>query len=221
MSEEILTSQNNTEEVKETSVSEETSILSSVESDKKDTTETTETTDQNTDKVTQEKETKSEESESDGSEKHAPDEYEDFKLPEGFDADPDITNSFKELAKKFDLTQGEAQELIDFSIQQAQKSTESQQAIYENTIKEWKEQVKNDLGVNFDKELAYAAKTRQRFSNPELDKFLDDSGLGNHPSLVKLYIAVGKAISEDNFESGGETKGASKAQSLYPSMPNP
>lgn len=48
-----------------------------------------------------------------------------------------------------------------------------------------------------------AAKALDRFGGPEFRKFLDESGLGNHPAMLKFAYQAGSAISEDSFERGG------------------
>lgn len=48
-----------------------------------------------------------------------------------------------------------------------------------------------------------SAKALDRFAGPEFREFLDQTGLGNHPALVKFSFLAGSAISEDTtFERG-------------------
>jgi hypothetical protein len=49
----------------------------------------------------------------------APEKYEDFKLPEGMPVNKEMTEGFKSVAKKLNLTQSQAQDLVDFSAKQS------------------------------------------------------------------------------------------------------
>ena len=50
---------------------------------------------------------------------------------------------------------------------------------------------------------AASAKAIERFGGTELRQYLDDTGLGNHPAMVKAFFLAGSAISEDTtFERG-------------------
>ncbi len=49
-----------------------------------------------------------------------------------------------------------------------------------------------------------AAKTLDRFGGDKFRSFLDETGLGNHPDMVRFAYLAGTAISEDTtFERGG------------------
>ncbi|MEI6907818.1 peptidase, partial [Klebsiella pneumoniae] len=53
------------------------------------------------------------------------------------------------------------------------------------------------------------------FGTPELKEYLNGTGLGNHPELVKAFIKVGKAMSEDGMVTGKEGGQRSAAEVLY------
>jgi hypothetical protein len=55
------------------------------------------------------------------------------------------------------------------------------------------------------------------FATPELRTLLNESGLGNHPEIIRAFYRAGKAISEDGFVAGGH-KATDKgdAKRLYP-----
>lgn len=65
-----------------------------------------------------------------------------------------------------------------------------------------------------------SAKALDRFGGPEFREFLETTGLGNHPAMLKMAYQVGKAIAEDNtFERGGPPSSApkSRTEKYYPS----
>lgn len=58
-----------------------------------------------------------------------------------------------------------------------------------------------------------AAKAIDRFAGPEFREFVDQNGLGNHPSLLRFAFLAGSAISEDtSFENGAGASAAPKTR---------
>ena len=55
------------------------------------------------------------------------------------------------------------------------------------------------------------------FGGEDLTKYLDDTGLGNHPDLIKTFIKMSDAVREDNkatanLKSSSPTSGVSTPQ---------
>lgn len=154
----------------------------------------------------------------------APEKYE-FNLPEGIVLDEAINTEFKGLAKELNLSQENAQKLLDLEFKHLQNQTKAAAESWTKTTNDWAEQTKKDLGTGYQEELKYAAKFIDRIAGPELGKevrkLLDDTKMGNHPALAKLFIAAGKAISEDTLEVGSSKEGGDQqnlGQIFYPNM---
>lgn len=140
-----------------------------------------------------------------------------FTAPEGTEYDPEILESFSGAAKEAGLTQDAAQKLIEkMAPAIAARQVDQIQAIH----KEWQESSTADKefgGEKLAENLGVARKALNTFGTPELQKLLDDTGLGNHPEVIRAFFRAGKAISEDKFVSGspaGSGK-ASAANVLY------
>lgn len=135
-----------------------------------------------------------------------PDEYADFTVGEGAEIDADVLSNFKGIAKELGLTQEGAQKLIDLQSAMAAKQEQALTESREGLRKQWSDAVRNDPefgGEKYDENVAIAAKTMQAFGDDTLRTLLNDSGLGNHPSLVKFCHRIGKAISEDRLVMPG------------------
>jgi hypothetical protein len=61
--------------------------------------------------------------------------------------------------------------------------------------------------------LSVAKKALDAFGTAELRTLLNESGLGNHPEIVRLFFRAGKAISEDRVVTGstGQAKAGPKS----------
>jgi hypothetical protein len=154
----------------------------------------------------------------------APDKYE-FKAPEGHTYDPQILSAFSETAKSLNLTQEAAQQFLD---SMAPAVAQRQQAQIEAIRTEWVSKANSDAEIGGDQmpqRLSVARKALDAFGTPELRELLNESGLGNHPEIIRAFYRAGKAISEDTYVGGsaGSGKPAPKdfgqtAAALYPNQ---
>lgn len=150
----------------------------------------------------------------------APEKYEDFKVPEGVTVDDASLAEFKDTAKGLNLTQEQAQALVDF---QAKLSTKQAEAFH-STVAGWAEASRSDKefgGKDFDANIGLANAFVKQYGTPELLQFVKDWGVGNHPEFVRLCVRAGKAISEGSIDKGSPKPQKSSenfADSLYPSM---
>lgn len=142
-------------------------------------------------------------SEGDGDKQQgAPEKYE-FAQPEGVEMDDAGLAAFSDFAKSMNMTQEAAQAMLD---KMAPAMAARQQQAIEATRQQWAESAKADKefgGDHLTANLAVAKKALDAFGTPELRTLLNDSGLGNHPEIIRLMVRAGKAISEDTFVRGG------------------
>lgn len=143
-----------------------------------------------------------------------------FEMPEGIELDKNGVEEFTAIAKELKLPADAAKRLVDLEVKRVQAGQEQHLKLVES----WAESVKADKEIGGDKlneNLAVARKAIDTFGTPELKGFLESTGLGNHPEIVKMAVKIGKAISEDSFIRG-QPKGAATesdlAKSLFPSM---
>lgn len=162
---------------------------------------------------------------SEGKPQGAPEEYADFQLPEGVQLDAELTSDLKAVAKELNLTQEQAQKLADLAADKTQGIGARQMEAIQAAQAQWTADAKADKefgGENLAENLAVATKALDQFGTPELRTLLNESGLGNHPEIIRAFYRAGKAISEDRFipsGNGGRAGGArDAAKSLYPNQ---
>jgi hypothetical protein len=148
-----------------------------------------------------------------------PEEYADFTLPDGVTIDTEVGGEFKTLAKELGLTQAKAQQVMDLGAKLVQKADAQRAEAMASEVSKWAEASRTDKEFGGDKlaeNLAGAKKALSEFGSPELQTMLNESGLGNHPEVIRLLHRVSKAISEDKIVRGNATPGATDAaKSLY------
>lgn len=167
---------------------------------------------------------KSEDGQADKDEKvGAPEKYEDFKVPEGMELDEKAIEEFTPLAKELNLSQEQAQKLVDFQAKFQEGLLEQQTEAWDTLQDHWRSQVKEDKEVGgkaFDESIAAATAALKEFGTPELQEALVTTGMGNHPEVVRVFARIGKAIGEDKIRTGNSASNAPKsaADLLYPTM---
>lgn len=152
----------------------------------------------------------------------APDAYE-FKLPEGYELNAEMADEFGKWAKELDLPQDKAQVAADLGVKLVEQALTKQQEAYAAQVADWRKQTETDKeigGPALAENLSFAARAIDTFA-PELREVFDQTGMGNHPALVKAFIRIGKAISEDQLVGGARQSAAAEsdpAKRLFPNM---
>jgi hypothetical protein len=132
----------------------------------------------------------------------APEEYAPFELPEGFAADGPVMDSFKATAKELNLPQDAAQKVVALGAQLVQQTQQQMRDAWTATQEQWVNTIKTDAeigGAQMNERVAVAVKALDRFGSPELRKALNETGMGNHPEVVRAFYRIGLAISEDTL----------------------
>jgi len=143
--------------------------------------------------------------------------------PESYDwgetqLDGEVLTAFSEVAKELNLTQEAASKVLD---KMAPVMQARQAAQFEAARTEWAEQSKADKefgGEKLQENLGFAKRAMDAYSTPELKTLLNESGLGNHPEVIRFFVKAGKAISEDTVVTGAKGAGTESfnAKRLYP-----
>lgn len=148
----------------------------------------------------------------------APEAYE-FKAPEGSELDKEAVAQFEPIARELNLNQEQAQKLVDLYGSKVMPQLMKQQAeVWQKQIADWGDAAKADKeigGDKFDGNLTRAKQALDKFGTPELREFLETSGMGNNPELIRAFYKVGAAMSEDNLVTSNETGQRSAAEVLY------
>jgi hypothetical protein len=133
--------------------------------------------------------------------------------PEGFDKlDEKAVAAATPVFKELGLSNEQAQKLIPVAGEFAKSIVEQRDQQLLGTVMEqrasWLEDARKDPeigGQNWDKSLQDAARFMDHMGFPKgspLRGFLNDSGAGNHPELIRLFAKAGKLIAEDGVVRG-------------------
>lgn len=159
-----------------------------------------------------------------------PDKY-DFsalKLPEGVELSQEIVDAVSPIFKKYGLSQEAAAELAQVHAEALAKVETDAETKREADFKQWMADnaaaninaARKEWGHEFEANLKVAQRGLARVFDADGKRLLDETGLGNHPSFLKAFLAVGKMIQEDTPPNGAQPSGRKpSAAVLYPSTP--
>ena len=167
---------------------------------------------QDSDESSVESETSDQEPKKEG----APEKYEfNSKVADAPDElDPEVLTAFGEVAKELDLPQEAAQKVLDkvAPVMQARQA-----AVVEQVKLDWANESQADKefgGESLNDNLEIAKSSLNAFGTDALKSLLQESGLGNHPEVIRFMYRAGKAISEDSYV--GNSDGANAKSNGIP-----
>lgn len=169
-----------------------------------------------------------------------PEKYSEFKVPDGFELNPEVADKAGALFKDLGLSQDAAQRLVDFYAEQQRAVAEAPFAEYERVRQSWRDETaKSDLGdgagdlkpevkANVDRVFQYISGTKD---GPALvlsfKQIMDITGVGDHPAFVRALSLLGTSLAEGRAVTPGSpapvrapnSGPTSAAKALYPNLP--
>jgi len=140
-------------------------------------------------------------------------------LPEGMTYDEAGEKWFRETAHKLNLSAAQAAALYDEYNGRMGGVIKDIEAKRTKAAQDGLETLKKQWGGQFDTNMELVKRATAAFLDDESKKFMDESGLGNHPVLVNLFAKLGKAMAEDKFVRGQPSGKQPQPGSFhYPSM---
>ena len=128
----------------------------------------------------------------------------DIKLtaPAGVSVDEAKLKGVAEFAKANGMSQEAAQKMLEREVGLETSFNERMKTQATQAREQWVQSVKTDKelgGTNFNTAIASAQKAVQAFASPELRKLLNETGMGDHPEVVRLFAKIGNALREDSL----------------------
>lgn len=164
----------------------------------------------------------------------APESYEAFVVPEGMALDAELTGSMGPLFKEANLTQAQAQKLVDAYAKHVGKLNEGGQEAFDKVYGErqaterakqsddWLNATKADKeigGDNFEAVKTRVIEAIGAVGTAEGKQAFNEQGWGNHPELIRLVNRLIDYRPQDRGErgsSGGDNPLSSLEDRLYP-----
>lgn len=175
----------------------------------------------------------------DGKSTGAPEKYEEYKVPEGFTLDPEVKTQADKLFKGMNLSQDQAQSLVDFYAAKAKEAFDAPFNAYQDQRKEWREaaeqnpELKGKLGPGGEV-LTIIGRALDSLGDPQLAndfrQAMDMTGAGDNPAFILAFFRMSQRLVEGSHVTGrgpavsGQQRpnqpARSVAQDLWPNLPS-
>lgn len=167
----------------------------------------------------------------------APEKYEAFTVPEGYELNEKVGTEISALFKELNLPQVAAQKLVDFYAAKAVEAMDAPYKLYEETRNGWRDTIVKDPAIgngtdNLKPEVqALIGKAIDSLPNAkEFREAMDLTGAGDNPAFVKAFYELAKRLPSEGTHVAGKgpsTHGQaepgklprSAASALYPNLP--
>jgi hypothetical protein len=142
-----------------------------------------------------------------------PEKYE-LKLPEGSPLKAEHVEKVAAYAKAQGLSNEQAQAILERENGAVSSFVQEQNETIKTKMDSWVNEIKADKEIGgdaYDQTLSAAKRAVSRFATPEFIQSLNETGLGNHPELVRVFARIGKAMSDDHSVFPGAQSGGKKS----------
>lgn len=142
-----------------------------------------------------------------------PDEY-GYKLPEGLTEDKldkaRIDTWRKELHEA-GVPKAAAERIMTKYLSEEFAAGAQAKASHAKQLEQHELQIKQEFGAKFDEKVNFAQLAMREFGDEKLTQVLEETGLGSHPTVVKLFAQIGEKLADDKALGGGGGSGNSTA----------
>lgn len=169
----------------------------------------------------------------------APEKYEDYKVPEGYEIAGELKTEIDGLFKGMGLSQTDAQKLVDFYVTQTKDAFQAPFDAYKEMTDGWRKDamdhpdLKGKLGpgqeVNVRIGKFLSGLPDQQLA-ADFRALMDLTGAGNHPAFIRVIDYAARMLGEGTHVAGnGPAPGGqsapgsrppSAAQAIFPNLPS-
>jgi hypothetical protein len=132
-----------------------------------------------------------------------PEKPEDYKLdkpelPDGSGLDLAWDKKMREAAHKLNLSQGQYEALY----KEYFTSLAGAMRIVKTTMQQAHAELRKELGADYEAAMTFKTRAVKKWLPEDVAMLFEKTGIGNHPSVIKMFSAMGKAMSDHVFAEG-------------------
>jgi hypothetical protein len=125
------------------------------------------------------------------------------KLPNGAEVPKEVMSHFMGVFHKAGLSQKQAEQVFSEYMNHEGTTMANRQTAIQTSQKAALEKLKTDMGDAYEEHVTAAQVLVKTFGNPELNKWLEDTGLGNDANFVRFFGNIAKSVMDDKAIVGG------------------
>ena len=137
-------------------------------------------------------------------------EFQKPDLPEGVEYSPELEAGFRAEMFKLGLSKSQAEGLYGAYMTAWAGGLKAELEARGTKLEAATTALKTEWGADYDSNVVLMKRAVEKFGGEEFKKYMDDSGLGSDPMIVKTFTSIGKAMSEDTLTLGDPGAGEQK-----------
>ena len=118
--------------------------------------------------------------------------------------DGEAPEEFKQFAHDTGLSQDQASKFYDYLGNLGRESNEKAMKAYEQEQLQYQGQLNQEWGDDYKKNAELSRRAFLQFADADTVKFMEETGMGNHPGMTKMFARIGQFLTEDNRLVGGQ-----------------
>jgi len=118
------------------------------------------------------------------------------------DYEPEQTENYRQFAHQLGLNNQQAETIFQAYQQDIAEREEASQQQFEQFEVDNLSTLQQEWGDEFNHNLEMARRAFMNFATPEAVKVIEETGMGNHPELLKVFARIGEVLAEDSVLPG-------------------
>ena len=118
------------------------------------------------------------------------------------DHEPEQTENYRQFAHQLGLNNQQAETIFQAYQQDIAEREEASQQQFEQFEVDNLSTLQQEWGDEFNHNLEMARRAFMNFATPEAVKVIEETGMGNHPELLKVFARIGEVLAEDSVLPG-------------------
>ncbi len=118
------------------------------------------------------------------------------------DFQPEQTENFRQFAHQLGLNNQQAETIYQAYQQDIAERDQASQQEFEQFEVDNLSALQEEWGDQFNHNLEMARRAFMNFATPEAVQVIEETGMGNHPELLKVFARIGEVLAEDSVLPG-------------------
>ena len=136
-----------------------------------------------------------------------PEKPEDYKLekvelPEGLTVQEEMQKQYLQIAHGIGLNDGQVNAIHKWYMKTIGEQIVDAQRVVKTTAADAQEGLRKELGADYGAAWTYMERAFAQFGSPPVRALFDKTGISNYPEVIKMFMKIGKAMSEHGFVDG-------------------
>lgn len=136
--------------------------------------------------------------------------FDGVESPEGVGVDEGLQAKFTEQAHAMGLSQRQAAGMFGWYQGLMGEKIANDAEVWKAGMESAASELKKEYGAAYDERLQQASAAAKEFGGPELMSILEESGLGNNPTMIRALAKIGQAMANDELFGAGQETGAGR-----------